>query len=125
MVGVLLDEAGRVLIAQRTAGKHHAGSWEFPGGKLEPGEDRVAGLARELCEELGISIESPRPLIEVGHDYPFGQVLLDVWLVCRFSGKPEGLDGQALRWCPIRELMTAGLLPADKPIVDALSQLGL
>jgi 8-oxo-dGTP diphosphatase len=125
MVGVLLDDAGRVLIAQRAAGKHHAGSWEFPGGKLEPGEDRVAGLARELCEELGISIESPRPLTQVSHDYPFGQVLLDVWLVRRFSGRPEGLEGQALRWCPIRELTTAGLLPADKPIVDALNQLGL
>jgi 8-oxo-dGTP diphosphatase len=125
MVGVLLDDAGRVLIAQRTADKHHSGRWEFPGGKLEPGEDRVTGLARELREELGISIESPQPLIRLTHDYPFGQVLLDVWVVRRYSGRPEGLDGQALRWCPRHELKDADLLPADQPIVDAINQLGL
>jgi mutator protein MutT len=109
-----------VLIAQRPAGKHLAGGWEFPGGKLEPGEERLAGLARELREELGITIGTPRPLIRVRHAYPSREVLLDIWVVARYRGEPQGLDGQALRWCTQDELATADLLPADKPIVGAL-----
>jgi mutator protein MutT len=113
---------GRVLIAQRPAGKHLAGGWEFPGGKLESGEARPVGLARELREELGISIRDPRPLVRVRHTYPFGDVLIDMWVVTRYAGEPQGLDGQALRWCTQDELerSSAELLPADGPIVRAL-----
>jgi 8-oxo-dGTP diphosphatase len=121
VAGALLDDTGRVLIAQRPPGKHLAGGWEFPGGKLEPGEDRRAGLARELREELGISIANPRPLLRLRHTYPEREVLLDVWVVRQFSGgDARGLDGQALRWCTQAELATAQLLPADGPIVRAL-----
>ena len=116
----MIDAAGRVLIAQRPEGKHLAGGWEFPGGKLEAGEERLAGLARELREELGITIETPRPLIRVRHAYPTREVLLDVWVVRRFAGEPQSLDGQALRWCAQDDLPAASLLPADKPIVAAL-----
>lgn len=111
---------GRVLIAQRPPGKHLAGSWEFPGGKLEAGESRAHGLARELEEELGIAIREPRPLIRVQHSYPHGDVLIDMWVVSRFSGEPRGLDGQALRWCTQDEVARADLLAADRPIVRAL-----
>jgi mutator protein MutT len=117
---VLFDRRSRVLIAQRPPGKHLAGAWEFPGGKLEPGETRTAGLARELKEELGIQIEHPRPLLRLRHTYPYGEVLLDVWVVRRYRGEPQGLDGQALRWCPRGELPSADLLPADRPILAAL-----
>jgi 8-oxo-dGTP diphosphatase len=120
VAAAVIDGAGRVLIAQRPAGKHLAGGWEFPGGKLEPGEERVAGLARELREELGITIATPRPLIRVRHAYPSREVLLDIWVVRHYGGEPRGLDGQALRWCTQDELTTADLLPADKPIVAAL-----
>jgi mutator protein MutT len=120
VAAAVIDAADRVLIAQRPVGKHMAGGWEFPGGKLEPGEERLAGLARELQEELGISIGLPRPLIRVRHAYPSREVLLDVWVVRRYSGVPQGLDGQALRWCTQDELATAAMLPADKPIVAAL-----
>ena len=120
VAAAVIDAAGRVLIAQRPAGKHLAGGWEFPGGKLEPVEERLAGLARELREELGIEIATPRPLIRVRHAYPTREVLLDIWVVRRYSGEPRGLDGQALRWCTQDELSTADLLPADKPIVAAL-----
>jgi mutator protein MutT len=120
VAGAVIDAAGRVLIAQRPAGKHMAGGWEFPGGKLEPGEERLAGLARELHEEIGITIGPPRPLIRVRHAYPSREVLLDIWVVKRFSGEPQGLDGQALRWRSQDELATAELLPADRPIVAAL-----
>jgi len=114
------DGAGRVLIAQRPKGKHLAGGWEFPGGKLERGEDRRAGLARELREELGITITTPRPLIRVQHAYDYGTVLIDMWVVPRYSGELLGLDGQALRWVSQEELETVELLPADGPIVAAL-----
>jgi mutator protein MutT len=121
VAAAVIDAAGRVLIAQRPAGKHMAGGWEFPGGKLEPGEERTAGLKRELHEELGIAIEAPlRPLIRVRHAYATREVLLDVWVVRRFHGEPRGLDGQALRWCAPEELDRANLLPADAPIVAAL-----
>jgi 8-oxo-dGTP diphosphatase len=121
VAAAVMDAADRVLIAQRPEGKHLAGGWEFPGGKLEPGEERLAGLARELREELGITITAnPRPLIRVRHSYPSRDVLLDMWVVRSYSGEPRGLDGQALRWCTQEELAVADLLPADKPIVAAL-----
>jgi mutator protein MutT len=94
--------------------------WEFPGGKVEPGEARVEALRRELDEELGIVIEAPRPLLRLTHTYPYGDVLLDVWVVRRYRGDPRGLDGQALRWCSRAALGTVGLLPADRPIIAAL-----
>jgi 8-oxo-dGTP diphosphatase len=121
VAAAVIDEAGRVLIAQRPEGKHMAGGWEFPGGKLEEGEERLVGLARELREELGISIiGTARPLIRVRHAYPSREVLLDIWVVRHYSGEARGLDGQALRWCTQDELEEAELLPADRPIVRAL-----
>ena len=116
----MIDAQARVLIAQRPPGKHLAGGWEFPGGKLQPSENRRAGLARELREEIGIAVRTPRPLLRLRHGYPFGEVLLDVWVVRHYSGEPQALDGQALRWCTQTELESTELLPADQPIVAAL-----
>jgi mutator protein MutT len=120
VAAAVTQASGRVLIAQRPPGKHLAGGWEFPGGKLDPGEDRRAGLARELREELGITISTPRPLIRVRHTYDYGSVLIDMWVVRHYSGEPSGLDGQALRWVSQEELEAVELLPADGPIVAAL-----
>ena len=120
VAGVLAEPAGRVLIAQRPAGRHLAGGWEFPGGKLHAGEARAAGLARELREELGIEVRYARPLIRLRHRYPDREVLLDTWLVQSFTGEPRSLDGQALRWCWRRDLPAARLLPADRPVITAL-----
>jgi mutator protein MutT len=120
VAGAVIDAAGRVLIAQRPPGKHLAGGWEFPGGKLETGEARAAGLARELQEELGIVIRTPRPLLRLRHLYPYGEVLIDMWVVKNYLGEPRGQDGQALRWLSQDELEKAELLPADAPIVRAL-----
>jgi mutator protein MutT len=120
VAAAVTDASGRVLIAQRPPGKHLAGGWEFPGGKLERGEDRRAGLARELREELGITISTPRPLIRVRHTYDYGGVLIDMWVVRHYRGGLAGLDGQALRWVSHEELEAVELLPADGPIVAAL-----
>jgi mutator protein MutT len=120
VAAAVTEASGRVLIAQRPPGKHLAGGWEFPGGKLMAGEDRRVGLARELREELGISISTPRPLIRVRHTYDYGGVLIDMWVVRYYSGELSGLDGQALRWVSQEELEAVELLPADGPIVAAL-----
>lgn len=120
MAAALRDAQGRVLVAQRPPGKHLAGGWEFPGGKLHPGEARYAGLARELAEELGVVLAAARPLIRIRHDYPDRSVLLDVWLATGYSGEPRGLDGQALDWVLPDDLPRHDLLPADRPIVTAL-----
>ena len=120
VAGAILDPTNRVLIAQRPAGKHLAGGWEFPGGKLEPGEERAAGLARELREELGIEVHHARPLIRLRHSYVDRDVFLDVWLVDRFAGTPRALDHQALRWCSRDELQHADLLAADRAVIAAL-----
>ena len=121
VAAAIVDGRGRVLIAQRPPGKHLEGSWEFPGGKLESGESRRHGLARELLEEIGITFEHPRPLMRLRHCYPYGEVLLDVWVLRRWRGEPRSLDGQALRWCPRSKLGAADLLPADRPIISALA----
>lgn len=120
VAGVLDNAAGEILVAQRPAGKHLEGQWEFPGGKLAGGEDRRTGLARELEEELGLALESARPLIRYVHHYPELEVDLDVWLVTAWRGEPHGREGQAVRWIAPDALLHSGLVPADAPIVAAL-----
>jgi 8-oxo-dGTP diphosphatase len=122
VAAVLEDAQGRVLVAQRPEGKSLAGSWEFPGGKLHPGESRIAGLARELDEELGIRLEPSRarPLIRYVHRYPDLEVELDVWRVGAWAGEPHGREGQALDWRPAETLLASGLLPADALVVKTL-----
>lgn len=118
--GILTDANGRALIARRPDGAHQAGWWEFPGGKLRLGETPLEGLTRELREELGIEVRAAQPLLSYRHDYPERVVHLHVWRVNEFAGEPAGAEGQPLCWLPIGELLEAGLLPADRPIVDAL-----
>lgn len=120
VAGVLRDARGRVLLAQRREGKHLAGSWEFPGGKVDEGEAAVDALARELREEIGIVVESARPLIGVPHAYPGQRILLDVWQVAAWSGAPHPHEGQRLAWVEIDALERIEMPPADRPVASAL-----
>lgn len=118
--GALLDATGRVLVTRRPADVHQGGLWEFPGGKLEPGEAARAALARELREELGVEVRAARPLIRVHHDYGDRRVVLEVFLVSDFLGEPRGLEGQPLDWVAPAAMDAERFPAADKPIIDAL-----
>ncbi|HST26904.1 MAG TPA: Nudix family hydrolase [Rudaea sp.] len=120
VAGIVRDEQGRVLLAQRPPGKHLAGRWEFPGGKCEPGESPEHALRRELAEEIGIDTGAVEPLIAVPWHYPEKSVLLDVHAVRDWHGEAHGREGQALRWVGIEEMHALPMPPADKPVVTAL-----
>jgi mutator protein MutT len=120
IAGAMSDAQGRILIAQRPRGRHMAGRWEFPGGKLDPGEDPFDGLKRELAEELGVVVREAKPLIRLHHAYPERRVLLDVWQVLAYDGEPQPLDAQALAWARPDELPKHDILEADRAIVTAL-----
>src|SRR5690349_7527640 len=112
--GVLL-EGGRVLLSQRKSGTHVAGAWEFPGGKVEHGEDPRDALARELAEELGIDAEVGDPLESTFHRYATKSVLLLFFAASRRPGSPEprALDVAAVRWAALDELRDEEFPPAD------------
>ncbi|HEY0178783.1 MAG TPA: Nudix family hydrolase [Dokdonella sp.] len=120
VAGVLRDERGRVLLAQRPRGKHLAGAWEFPGGKCEDGELPIDALARELREELGIVVESARPLIAAPHRYPDRDILLDAWSVAKYSGTPHAHEHERLAWFEPDALERVEMPGADRPVVTAL-----
>ena len=118
--GVLYDSSGRVLIAERRGDAPFEGLWEFPGGKCRAGESAADALDRELKEELGIVSRASRQLLHLNHDYPDRRVSIDFFLVEQWSGQPEPLLGQRLRWCHLSEIDPAELLPADEPVLLAL-----
>lgn len=120
--GILRAPDGRVLVSQRPPDKPHGGAWEFPGGKIAAAETPLQGLVRELREELGIDVRVARHLVRYRHNYADKIVRLHVWLVPVWTGEPQGLEGQPLRWLEASELMDQGLLPADKLIADLLQQ---
>ena len=122
-VGVLFDDRRRVLITQRPAGKDQAGWWEFPGGKIRSAETPRQALRRELHEELGIRVKNARSLLTYTHDHAGRNVTLHVWQVTEFAGRPVGIEDQLLQWVAVSDLMGAGLLLADLPIVEVLQQI--
>ncbi len=118
-VGVIKDKQDNILISLRDNKVHQGGLWEFPGGKVEPGESVEQALVRELKEELDISAQVLRPLIKIKHQYSDLEVLLDVWVVSLFSGKPKGLEGQEIKWVRSEQLPEYSFPEANKPIVSA------
>lgn len=118
----LLDDRGRVLLAQRPAGKSMAGLWEFPGGKVQPGERLEAALARELEEELGIKadVAAMSPITFASHAYESFYLVMPVFLVEKWTGTPTGREGQAVEWVAATNLASKPMPPADAPLLAAV-----
>lgn len=118
----LIDADGRVLLTRRPEGKKMAGLWEFPGGKLDPGETPEAALVRELREELGIDVASAclAPFGFASHPYERAHLLMPLYLCRRWRGTPRGLEGQTLAWVRPERLGDYPMPPADRPLVPLL-----
>jgi 8-oxo-dGTP diphosphatase len=118
----LVDADGRVLIARRPEGKPMAGLWEFPGGKVEPGERPEETLIRELAEELGITVKEAclAPLTFASHAYDSFHLLMPLYICRRWDGFVEPREGQALKWVRPRQLRDYPMPPADEPLIPAL-----
>lgn len=127
VAGALFDRDGRVLVQQRPAGKALAGLWEFPGGKVEPGETPEAALARELSEELGIGV-AERDLVALTFaSAPLADrhLVLLLFVCRRWTGVPEPLDATALAWHAPAALRDLAMPPADHPFIAALEHAAL
>ena len=119
VAGVIRDSGNRVLISLRPAELDQGGLWEFPGGKLKRGETALAGLRRELFEELGISLLRARPLIRFDYDYPHKSIEFDVWEVGEWSGEPRGCEGQRIQWVDADSLEDFEFPAANTTILNA------
>ena len=125
VAAALIDPDGRVLVSQRPDGKSLAGLWEFPGGKVEPGERPEGALIRELEEELGIVVGERclLPLTFASHAYPEMHLLMPLYACRRWKGLAEPREGQVLRWVRPRDLPGLPMPPADPPLIPALINL--
>ncbi len=121
----LVDGDGRVLLAQRPEGKAMAGLWEFPGGKVQPGEAPEAALIRELKEELGIDVAEAclAPFTFASHRYEAFHLLMPLYVCRRWSGQVTAREGQSLAWVRPRKLEQYAMPPADKPLLAMLRDL--
>lgn len=120
-VGILMKPNGEVLLASRPEGKPFAGYWEFPGGKVEPGENIFDALKREFAEEIAVDIQSAEPWCGVEHVYPHAHVRLHFYISRDWRGEPRALEGQQLAWQG--EVDLDPLLPATVPLIKWLDQL--
>ncbi len=125
VAAALIDADDRILIAQRPAGKTLAGLWEFPGGKVEPGERPEAALIRELAEELGVGVEEPclAPLTFASHAYPDFHLLMPLYVCRRWRGFATSRESQALKWVRAGDLRGYPMPPADAPLIPPLIDL--
>lgn len=121
----LVDVDGRVLVTKRPQGKEMAGLWEFPGGKVEPGETPEESLTRELHEELGIDVESAclAPLTFASHSYEAFHLLMPLYVCRKWDGIARPMEGQELKWMRPRDLRDIDMPPADVPLVATLIDL--
>lgn len=124
-VGILINDKGEVLMAQRASTQEHPNRFEFPGGKFEAGETLDEALARELFEEIGIVVRSHRWLTDVLFDYPQRKVQLIVHQILDYDGTPHSKESQPLFWVPLQNIRNYELPEANYKIVDALTEKSL
>ncbi|SHH98493.1 8-oxo-dGTP diphosphatase MutT [Ferrimonas marina] len=121
-IGVVLDSQQRVLVAKRKAEQHQGGLWEFPGGKVDAGEGFEQALARELEEEVGLTVLGCEPLHSVTHDYGDRTVQLATYLVTEFDGEAQPKEGNPLQWVPVTDLPKLAMPAANQVLIQALLQ---
>lgn len=122
VAAALVAADGRVLMQQRRKGSEHGGLWEFPGGKVEPGESLVESLCREISEELGIALDAGA-LEPLNFASAPAQPYVILLYICReWAGQPQCLEGQAIRWCAIEELAALSMPPLDVPLARTLKE---
>ena len=119
VVAIILRD-GEVCLTRRADHLHAGGLWEFPGGKIEPGESDQNALGRELREELGINVQGAEFLQQIDWDYPEKRVSLRVYLVSQFIGEPQGLEGQPLQWVRIKDLGNYDFPAANQSLVTLI-----
>jgi len=127
VAGLIVGDDGRILITQRRADQALGGRWEFPGGKVEPGEAPVDALVRELREEIGVTVSVGRIWDVLFHAYPEFDLVMLVY-VCRIlagTGPPRAVEVADLAWVAARDLAAWDILPADRPLVDRLRAEGV
>ncbi|MBC7781076.1 MAG: Nudix family hydrolase [Proteobacteria bacterium] len=120
VAGVIERADGRVLIAQRPPGKAYAGYWEFPGGKIEPGESAHAAIVRELAEELALEVRTAYPWLRRRFTYPHATVELRFFRIAEWSGALRGCEGQQISWESVDDPQVAPMLPANGPVLAGL-----
>jgi len=120
VVAAVVEEGDAFLVSRRQAGVHLAGLWEFPGGKIDPGETHEEALRREMGEELDTDVEVGELVFEVEHTYPERTVALFFYR-CRLRGIPRPLLGQDVRWVARGDLATLGFPPADEELITRLT----
>ncbi len=125
VAAALIDQDGRILLAQRPEGKAMAGLWEFPGGKVETGESPESALIRELREELGIDTWQSclAPLAFASHAYDSFHLLMPLYVCRKWEGIPVSQEGQRLKWVRVQDLRSYPMPPADLPLLPMLRDL--
>ena len=125
VAAALVDADGRVLLAQRPKGKQFEDLWEFPGGKVDAGEQPEEALIRELREELGIEVKAAclAPLTFASHSYDAFHLLMPLYICRRWEGFVQPLDGQALKWVRPKDMRAYPMPPADEPLIPHLVDL--
>jgi 8-oxo-dGTP diphosphatase len=122
VAAVMINEQGQILLTERPAGKSLAGLWEFPGGKIEPGEQPMRCLIRELAEEIGVTVDSAdiMPLTFVEYDYPDFTLFMPLYVVRRWAGEVQSLEQQRFEWIDLNRLGEYPVPPADEAVIQLL-----
>lgn len=122
-IGLVINLENEVLVSLRPMHMAQGGIWEFPGGKLESGENSYEALCRELKEEVNITVLTAQPFMNIHHSYDENEVILHVWQIKEFTGHPRGLEGQEIKFVPLKKLQELSFPKPNKLIIHRLLNL--